>query len=181
MNSTQVLQPEFPGGQCLWQLDLRCIHHLGNYWARQIPSTLTQSFCQEVDVAIQDVILLAIEVDLVMLSNTAKERMRLPVRTKGCGLRRLEDRGHTEYIRGVLQVVPPLLTSVDVNNIILNESLDTLGMWEWLVDDSFNGNSNIEPWEALAGHGNTSPIYQDLEASWGHIQENIAGIFKELG
>ena len=54
------------------------------------------------------------------------------------------------------------------------------GVQECLGHDSFNDNTNIALWETLAGHGNMSPIYQDLHISWGHIQSNLAGIFEGI-
>ena len=81
----------------------------------------------------------------------------------------------------MIQCIHPLLTSIDIHNIALIERLEMVGMQEWIGYDSFNGDSRIEPWEALAGHGNVSPIYQDLDTSWGYIQTNLAGVFEELG
>ena len=99
--------------------------------------------------AIQDFILLATKIDLTILPQTVKERIRLPVRMKGYRLRSLEDRRHTEYIGGMLQVIPLLLSSVNTNNVVLTGRLDTVGMREWLGHDSFNGNLNIAPWEKI--------------------------------
>ena len=107
--------------------------------------------------------------------------MRLLVRMKGCGLRSLEDRRQAKYIGGVLQGIPMLLTSVDVNNVTLTRRLNSVGMQEWLGHNSFIGNPNIDPWEVLVGHGNVSLIYQGIHASWGHIPSNLAGIFEEIG
>ena len=75
MSPNQILQPELPGRQCLWQLTLRYIQHLGNYWARHLTSTITESFCRDVDLAITDNIMLATEIDISSLSDTAKERI----------------------------------------------------------------------------------------------------------
>ena len=107
--------------------------------------------------------------------------MRLLVLMKGCGLHSLEDRSHVEYVGGMIQGIPPLLTSFDTHNGALTRRLDTVGMWEWLGHDSFNVQPNITPWEALVGHRKMSPIYQGLHISWGHIPSNLASIFEELG
>ena len=92
MNPTQIMKPEMPGRQCLWQILLRCLQHVGNYWARHIPSNQTESFCKTVDKPIYNLITTTLELDTTIISETTKERIRLSVRFKGLGMRSLEDR-----------------------------------------------------------------------------------------
>ena len=49
MDPLQVTAPELPGRQCCWVLTLRCIQHMGNYWARRAIFLLIsqQIFAQE--------------------------------------------------------------------------------------------------------------------------------------
>ena len=52
MDPNKILKPEIPSRQCLWCLLLSCLQHLGNYWARHLPSHLTDIFYKKVDDAI---------------------------------------------------------------------------------------------------------------------------------
>lgn len=49
MHPREATSPEVPGRQCLWVTTLRCIQHLGNYWARHLPPHVTTIFCHTVD------------------------------------------------------------------------------------------------------------------------------------
>ena len=92
INPTQVVKPEMPRRQCLWQITLRILQHLGNYWVCHLPPDITEKIYKMVDRDVVDITMLTTQIDTNKLSDITKERMRLPVRFKGCGLHSLEDR-----------------------------------------------------------------------------------------
>ena len=54
---------------------------------------------------------------MIFLSESEKERLRLPIQIKGMGFRSLQDQHHSEYIGGMVKgPLPPLLgRKIDVN------------------------------------------------------------------
>ena len=100
MDPMKIMKPEVPGRQCLWQMLLRSLH---------VPCTQTDDFSQTVDGAINKLIGSTLELNMEELLDTTMERIRLPVRFKGLGMRSLRDRRHTEFIGGITQGIPPLI------------------------------------------------------------------------
>ena len=100
MNPRQEMAPEIPGRQYLWQLTLRCLQHMGNYWCRHVPTFYTKEFAKVVDDAVIESIRQALDIEVDKLNPMVKERVRLPIRMKGMGVRSLEDRRYAEYIGG---------------------------------------------------------------------------------
>ena len=124
MDPLQVTAPELPGRQCCWTLTLRCIQHLGNYWARHLPPDITADFCSRVDVAVQSMVLTSTQLDTTVLKDFTRERMRLSIKCKSMGLRSLYDRRHSEYVGGMMQGIP--LSSIDNLNLVSSTQGDLI-------------------------------------------------------
>ena len=107
MDPLQATEPELPGHQCCWALTLRCIQHMGNYWARHLPPNITADFCTRVDTAVQSMVVASTQLDSADLDGFTKERMRLPIKCKGMGLMSPFDRRHLGFIGGMIQGIPP--------------------------------------------------------------------------
>ena len=119
MDPEQIIAPELPGRQCCWALTLRCIQHMGNYWTRHIPPHLTAAFCTRIDASVQTMVIASTQLDSTTLSPFTVERMKLPIKCKGMGLRSLYDRRHAEYIGGMIQGIPPLLNRLSPTGLII--------------------------------------------------------------
>ena len=173
MNPIHISKPEVPSRQCLWQILLRCLQHLGNYWARHLPSDITEPFCIEVDKTIDKIIHTTLYIDVDCVSNVTQERIRLPVRNKGLGLRSLRDRRHAEFIGGVIQGITPLLKCQTENGITREGRLDLQSIKGWLGEHSFEGNEEIEPWAVLQTHEDNSPTFRGIKHSWTFMRLEI--------
>ena len=106
-----IAAPELPSRQCLWQIILRCLQHKGTYWCQHLPPEITAAFSRRIDLAINQLVLLATEIDLIGIetSDFTKERCQMPMRSKGLGIRELEDRRNTEFIGGAVQGISYLM------------------------------------------------------------------------
>ena len=125
MDPEQIIAPELPGRQCCWALTLRCIQHMGNYWTRHIPPHLTAAFCTRIDASVQTMVIASTQLDSTTLSPFTVERMKLPIKCKGMGLRSLYDRRHAEYIGGMIQGIPPLLNRLSPTGLIITGRMNT--------------------------------------------------------
>ena len=118
---------------------------MGNYWDRQIPPYLTADFCTRVDTAVQTMVIASTQLDSSTLTPFTIERMRLPVKYKGMGLRSLYYRRHAEYVGGMMQGIPPLLNRLTPSNILISGRMNTPLMERWLGKNSFDGNPDKRP------------------------------------
>eukprot|EP00957_Ditylum_brightwellii_P204132 15337865-Ditylum_brightwellii.AAC.1 len=168
LDPSRYPEPQLPVRQCLWLLTLRCLQHLGNYLCRHVSPLLTADFSRSLDNGIQAVMTTATGVQWAELSDEAKERLRLPIRHRGCGLRQLEDRRHAEFLGGMWHGLPPLLDSTDEEGNHIPGRLNVPAIVNLLGRQSFSSN---KPWEELLRHPN-SALSNDLRASWTILNES---------
>ena len=74
MSPARIDKANIPARQCLWQLTLRSLQHLGNYWAKHIPCHLTESFCQQIDNSIDGLISKPFNLNLDTLNEKNKRK-----------------------------------------------------------------------------------------------------------
>ena len=169
MNPRQELAPEVPGRQCLWQLTLRCLQHMGNYWCRHLPTYHTKEFAEEVDNSIKEAVRLALDIDLDELNPVVQERARLPIKMKGLGVRNLVDRRYSEYMGGVIQGIPPLLDRKK-EDMILPGRLNRESIIALLGENSFMGEKDVKPWGTLMGREIESELARGIKHAWSYLQ-----------
>ena len=58
MDPTHITTPELLGHQCLYQITLRYLQNMGNYWDYHLPSTITIEFYEQINLAVNLVITL---------------------------------------------------------------------------------------------------------------------------
>ena len=173
MNPRQELAPEVPGRQCLWQLTLRCLQHMGNYWCRHLPTYHTKEFAEKVDNSIKEAVRLALDIDLDKLNPVVQERARLPIKMKGLGVRNLVDRRYSEYMGGVIQGVPPLLDRKTKEDMILPGRLNRESIITLLGENSFMGEKEVEPWGTLMGKEVESELARGIKHAWSYLQSEV--------
>ncbi len=139
--------PNIPTQQMLWILTLVCMQFMGDYWSWHIRPDYTADFAQGLDEGIHKIFQLCIGIDINLWIDFAKERMQLPIRFKGLGLRESCGRCHAQHIRALTQSIPYLIDQTDGNNII-QWRLNIQSIGNHLGEDSFNSTSQ-PPWENL--------------------------------
>ena len=91
--ATQLLDPgrwphpEIPARQMLWILTLVCFQSMGNYWMRHVQPDLTADFAAGIDGSVAELLKTTLGMDVSAWAPTARQRLRLPIRDRGCGLR----------------------------------------------------------------------------------------------
>ena len=85
------------------------------------------------------------QLDCTTLSPFTVERMRLPVKYKGKGLRSLYDRQHAGYMGGMIQGIPPLLNRLSLSGLLITGTMITPSVVRWVGEHIFDGNAEIKP------------------------------------
>ena len=96
--------PEIPSQQILWILTEICFHQfMGDYWLRHVRSDYTQEFSEGIDAGVNSLFKTCAGIDTDSWTGNEKDRMRLPITNKGCGLREAVDRRHGHFLGSMLQ------------------------------------------------------------------------------
>ena len=82
---------------------------MGDYWLRHVRPAYTENIAADMDRATSELLQTYIGIDTTMWSPIAMQRLRLPVRMKGCGLRDATDRRHAQNVGVIVQSLLPLL------------------------------------------------------------------------
>ena len=84
--------PEIPVRQMHWIMMLVCFQSMGDYWLRHVRPDHTGTFAEGIDLVIAELFRVTVGMDVDEWSPAARERLRLPLRERGCGLREAVDR-----------------------------------------------------------------------------------------
>jgi len=106
------------------------------------------------------------------------ERMRLPIRYKGLGLRESVDRCHTQYIGALAQSLPDLINRTDGNTVIPGR-LNIPSLVAMLGEGSFTNSTSTTPWEHLLNTnmvGSNNNIAHGLRHAWTHLQTKFQDV-----
>ena len=105
--------PDIPTRQMLWVLTVTCLQFMGDYWIRHVRPDLTKSFAEGIDAGVRKIFTHCVGVNTENWSDAAKERVRLPIRHKGCGLRDAEDKRFGQFLGAAAQSLIHLIDRVD--------------------------------------------------------------------
>ena len=96
-------------------------------------------------------------------------QIRLPIRERGCGLREAVDRRFGQFMGGMAQSVPALVTRTTARNITVVGRLNSPAIIDLFGEGSFN-HPVINPWETLL-RSTSSPdnLRVGLQQSWSHL------------
>ena len=109
LNPGRWPHPEIPLRQMLWILTVVCLQFMGDYWLRHVSPDYTEEFSQKTDEGIHQLVETTIGMNTASWTEFARERLRLPIRMKGCGLREAVDRRYGQYLGAMLQSTMPLM------------------------------------------------------------------------
>ena len=98
--------PDIPTQQMLFLLTLACFQFQPDYWSRHIRPDFTDDFTNVIDDAVMSLIKMSTGLNFDSLPDFVKERIRLPICMKGCGLRSANSRRHAQYVGAISQLLP---------------------------------------------------------------------------
>ena len=158
----------------LWILLLVCCQFRGDYWIRHIRPDFTSDFAKGIDEDIMSLFKTCAGMNMNDWSDFALERIRLPIKENGCGLRQAEDRRHGQYIGALAQSVLPLLDSKDANNNTTTGRLNIPCLIAHFGDGSFDRPLE-SPWGTLLTSSNntSSNIACGLQHAWSQLTSSF--------
>jgi hypothetical protein len=130
--------PDIPTRQMLWILTVTCLQFMGDYWIRHMRPYLTEKFLRGIDEGISAIFRPCIDVNTKSWSDIAKERLRLPIRLKGYGLREAEDRIFGQYLGATAQSVIHLIDRMDDSGNRIAGGLHIPAITNLFGEGSFN-------------------------------------------
>ena len=161
--------PDIPTRQMLWILTVTCLQFMGDYWMRHVRPDLTEKFARGIDEGINAIFRRCIGVNTESWSDIAKERLRLPIRLKGCGLREAEDRRFGQYLGATAQSVIQLIDRMDDSGNRIAGRLHTPAIATLFGEGSFN-HPFTAPWATLLANSRPgSNIATGLQQAWSHL------------
>ena len=95
--------PEVPSQHMLWILLLACLQFTGDYWIQHVCPDWTEAFAIDGGRGVVEAFEVVISTRRSEWLHYALERVTLPVRHKGLGLRGSADRRHAQYVEAVAQ------------------------------------------------------------------------------
>ncbi|KAL9183104.1 hypothetical protein ACHAXT_004891 [Thalassiosira profunda] len=168
--------PDIPTRQMLWVLTFNCFQFMGDYWLRHLRPDVTLDFAQGLDESVRDLVSFCIGVDVGQWGEIAHERMCLPVRFRGCGLREAVDRRFGQFLGGFVQSVLPLLDRRDSRNNVLKGRLHVAPILDLFGEGSFDHPLEA-PWARLLSSSNQSGnLVSGLRQTWSHLSSSFQGV-----
>ena len=168
--------PEIPSRQMLWILTAICFQFMGDYWLRHVRPDYTEDFVRGIDDRVDQLFQMCNGIDTSSWSDFAKERIRLPINLKGCGLRQAVDWRYGKFVGAVVQSTLPLLTRTDSNGNAIEGRLDIPCLINLLGETSFDFPLTT-PWNMLMEQSNPSHnLASGLKNAWTHLTTSFQDV-----
>ena len=120
-----------------------------------------------------DLLRTCIGMDTSTWSPIAQQRLRLPIRMKGCGLRDATDCRHAQYIGAMIQITNPLPDRKDCNDVRLTGRLLINPIINLIGKGSLDHPSQ-QPWANLLSKSRSgATITSSLQHAWSHLTSNF--------
>ena len=162
--------PEIPSRQMLWILTLVCFQFMGDYWLRHVRPDYTADFAHGIDQGVLSLVQTCVGVNIDTWSDFARERMRLPMRLKGCGLREAADRRHAQFLGALVQSTMPLIDRTDEHNCTIPGRLSIPSINNLFGEGSFD-HPFASPWDTLLTmSGPSSNLANGLKHAWSNLK-----------
>ena len=129
---------EIPSRQMLWILKVVCFQFLGYYWLRHVRPSTTREFAEAIDDGISNLFQTRTGMDTSLWLTFVKERIRLPIKLKGFGLRGAADRRSGQYVGAAVQSIMPLIDRKDGTGCVILVRLYIPAVVDLLGADSFD-------------------------------------------
>ena len=147
---------------------------MGDYWLRHVRPDFTEDFAVSIDEGVVELVDSSIGVSTASFTDIGQERLRLPQRLKGCGLRQAVDRRHAQFLGGLTQSLPHLINHTDENNNVTAAGrMHVPSIVALLGATSFNKPLNA-PWETLlSSNRDSTHLANGLDTAWTHLQTHF--------
>ena len=159
-------------GHHLWTVLYYSLSRTFDFWLRNSRPGDVEAAARRVDAAVLEAAESALGADFsVDTAELALRRLRLPVRTKGGGLRSLTDLRHAAFVGGLTASLPHFVDQRDSDGILIREGLfhdvlqPVMGA-EAFAAQADDGTPQLD--EFISGLSRTA---RDLSASWSALQE----------
>jgi hypothetical protein len=166
-------QPHIPCRQAAFTILLRCLQHQGSYWTRHLHPRLTEEFSSIVDARTSSMFKTATTIDLDNATRVTKTRFELPIKHKGVGIQNLSKRRHLDFIGGVTQTLPFLLSSTDRRGNIRLGRVQLDSTTSFLGETSFD-QGELHPWRTLLSNSTSEfGLGSAIKCAWEGIQHQF--------
>ena len=165
--------PDVPTRQMLWCLTVTCLQFLGDYWIRHVRPDLTKDFAEGVDEGVSKLLEHCVGVDTETWSDTARERVRLPIRHKGCGLRQAVDRRFPQFLGAAAQSLMHMMDRVDKGGNVIRGRFDTQPVRNLFGEGAFDFPFSA-PWEGVLRNSRPDgDIATGIHQAWSHLNSKF--------
>jgi len=165
--------PDIPTRQMLWSLTLTCLQFMGDYWIRHVRPDLTKEFAEGVDEGLSELLRHCVGINTDLWSDTAKERMRLPIRHKGCGLRQAADRRSAQFLGAAAQSLIHLMDRTDKAGNVIRGRFNTQPVRNLFGEGAFDFPFE-SPWEGVLRNSRPDGnIATGIHQAWSHLNSKF--------
>ena len=155
-----------------------CLQFMGDYWLRHIRLNFTEDFTKGINKGILELFKTTIGINTANWSTHATERVRLPLRMKGCRLREAENRRHGKFVGAMLQSIPPLIDPTESNNCYIPGRLNIPAIKNLLGEGSFNHPCTAH-WEVLLKSNPSGNLSIGLKYVWSHLKTTFQDVITQ--
>ena len=149
---------------------------MGDYWLWHVRPDWTEEFAQQIDEGIHRLVETTISMSTASWTEFARNRMRLPLRMKGCGLREAVDRRHGQYMGAMLQSTMPLIDRTNEEGLVIAGRLNIPSIIDLFGEGSFDFPFD-EPWEHLINRSREScNLAHGLKHAWSHLTTSFQDV-----
>ena len=96
---------------------------MGDYWLWHARPDYTQEFAEGIDEGVKSLFQIFTGRNTDSWTPIARERLRLPMENKGCGMQEAVDRSHGQFVGAMLQSIMPLMNRTDKTNCVIEGML----------------------------------------------------------
>ena len=115
----------------------------------------TQEFDKGIDAGFKSLFKTCTGIDINSWTVIAKERLRLPLKNKGCGLQEEVDRRHGQFVGAMLQSMIPLMNQTGKDSCAIKGMLHIPAIANLLGEGTFY-HPLTAPWETLLNESSPS-------------------------
>ena len=145
-----------------------------DYWIRHKSPAVTDEFCRIVDKGLDDLVEKCLKFNFESFTDFTKERIRLPIKLKGLGLRNSTERRYSHYMGAIMSSIITIVGRKCSDGLKLKGKVNEDLLKDWLGENPFDGTK--APWEILYTKGDESAIGKGVRMSWKHLCDMLRSI-----
>ena len=110
---------------------------MGDYWQRHVRPNYKEKFPKGISEGLLSFFQTCFGTNISGCTDYTRERTRLPIKSKGCGLREAVDGRHGQFVGAVLQITMPLMNKTDRDNYLIKGRLNIPVITNFFGEGSF--------------------------------------------